>query len=73
MFSYEKMLQYVNFLRSLYLTKRNPYAMLVKVASNLSIYKHLNLYSHHIEYIQILYRYKNEIKNSFIFIKVFKI
>ena len=47
--------------------------MLAKVTSNLSIYKVLNLYSHHIEYIQILYRYKNEIKNSFIFIKVFKI
>jgi hypothetical protein len=54
------------------LTKRNPYAMLVKVASNLSIYKVLNLYSHHIEYIQILYRLKREIKNSFIFINIFK-
>ena len=55
------------------MTERNPYAMLAKVASNLSIYKYLNLYSHHIEYIEILYRFKREIKNSFIFIKVFKI
>ena len=31
-----------------------------------------NLPSHHIEYIQILYRLEKGIKNSFIFINIFK-
>ena len=66
------MLRFVNFLRSLYLTKRNPYAMLAKVTRNQSIYTTTNLYSHHIEYIEILYRFKREIINSFIFINIFK-
>ena len=46
--------------------------MLVKVASNQTIYNTINLYSHHIEYIEILNRLKREIKNTFIFKKIFK-
>ena len=67
------MLRFVNFLRSLYLTKRNPYAMLVKVASIRPLKTPQIDLRITIEYIQILYRLKREIKNSFIFIMIFKI
>ena len=58
------MLRFVNFLRSLYLTKRNPYAMLVKVASNqtikISIQSTITPHRIHTDSIQIKKRNKKQ-------------